>query len=273
MNFKTLARSAALVAAGMLLPVPRVSGVEIFIHHPGLNRTSIAAADRVIVHGEAFAYFLSPSNVPGYNDLSGPVDKWNFGFQNYFPVTRTTTLMAQLLTHDDGGQRTKFDWHFHLRQIIVPWLAAYVCHDSDHDSEHQSRFLGKPYYTNRNYIGIGIPIEGRNYLVEPFTWFFHHSNQHVFLDMSGEKILQEYGLRAAAWMDGGFSANLQIVFRTDTAFSLGQDFCGELILRAKVASWLHLSLGGTLWADLKEGAPGRDKLNYYKIMWGIAVPF
>ena len=68
---------------------------------------------------------LSPSTFPSYNDLSGPVDRWNFGFQNYFPITTTTTLMAQLVTHDDGRQRTKFDWHFHLRQVIVDNLVAH----------------------------------------------------------------------------------------------------------------------------------------------------
>jgi hypothetical protein len=272
MNFKVPAKAAALAAALAVLVPARAFGLEIFIHHPGLNRTSVASEGKIVLHGEAFAYFLSPSNFPSYNDLSGRPDKWNFGFQNFFPITRTTTLMAQLVTHDDGGQRTKFDWHFHLRQLVVPYLAAYICHDSDHDAEHQSYFRGKPYYTNRNYIGIGIPVEGRNFLIEPFTWFFHHTNQRVFLDMSGEKLRQEYGLRASAWTGGGLSAHLQVVFRTDTAFSLGQDFLGELVIRAQVASWLQLSLGGTLWTDLKTGAPGR-KPSYHKIMWGVAIPF
>jgi hypothetical protein len=272
MNFKAVAGAAVLAAAGMLLTSPDALGIEMFIHHPGLNRTSISAEGKVILHGEVFAHLLSPSTFPSYNDLTGLPDKWNLGFQDFFPITPTTTLMAQLMAHDDGGQRTKFDWHFHLRQVIFPCLAAYIGHDSDHDSEHQSLFRGKPYYTNRNYIGIGIPIEGRSYFIEPFTWFFHHSNQRVFLDMSGERLLQEYGLRASAWTGEGLSANLQVVFRTDTAFSLGQDFMGELILRAQVAPWLHLSLGGTVWTDLKATAPGR-KRNFHKIMWGLAIPF
>jgi hypothetical protein len=263
-----LGRFAALAA----LMAGNARAAEIFIYRPGLNKTSLSVSQKVVLHGEIFFHYLSPSTFPSYNDLSGAVDRWNMGFQNYFPITPTTTLMAQLVTHDDGTQRTKFDWHFHLRQALFQNLVAIVGHDSDHDSEHQSFLRGKPYYTNRNYIGIGIPFEGRHFFIEPFTWFFHHSNQMVGLDLSGERLRQEYGLRASVWADEGLSVHLQTCFQTAAAFSLGQAFSGEIILRLRLVPWLELSLGGSLWADLEKTALGA-KQSFSKLVWGIAVPF
>ena len=261
-----------LWAALAVLAAGDARATEIVIHRPGLSQSSLSASRKLILHGDIFFHYLAPSSFPSYNDLSGPIDRWNMGFQDYFPITPTTTLMAQLVTHDDGKQRTKFDWHFHLRQSLLTNLALIVGHDSDHDSEHQSVLRGKPYYTNRNYVGIGVPFEGRHFFVEPFTWFFHHSNQRVGLDLSGERLRQEYGLRASLWSEEGLSAHLQICFQTAAAFSLGQAFSGELIIRLKVASWLELSLGGSLWADLETTALG-PKQSYHKLVWGMAVPF
>lgn len=272
MNFKRSTKTFILLSLGALLAARGASGTEIFIHHPGLNEVPLTLAKKLIVHGEIFFNRLSPSTFPSYNDLSGPADVWNFGFQNYFPITTTTTLMAQLVTHDDGRQRTKFDWHFHLRQVIVNNLVAIIGHDSDHDSEHTSRLRGKPYYTNRNYIGVGIPIEGRNFYIEPFTWFLHNSNQPACLDLSGKRLRQEYGLRGSVWTKEGISVHAQAVFQTDKVFSSGQAFMGELIIRLRLASWLELSLGGSIWTDIEPSTLG-VKQSFHKLSWGIAVPF
>ncbi len=272
MNFKRSTKAFILLTLGILLAARGASATEVFIHRPGLNEVPLILAKKLIVHGELFFNRLSPSTFPSYNDLSGPADVWNFGFQNYFPITKTTTLMAQLVTHDDGRQRTKFDWHFHLRQAIVDNLVAIIGHDSDHDSEHTSRLQGKPFYTNRNYVGVGIPVEGRNFYIEPFTWFFHHSNQRAYLDLSGEGLRQEYGLRASVWAREGISAHAQAVFQTVKIFSLGQAFTGELIIRLRLASWLELSIGGSVWTDIELSALG-VKQSFHKISWGIAIPF
>ena len=261
-----------LFAALAALAAGNARATEIFIHRPGLNGSSLAESRKIVLHGDIFFHYLSPSTFPSYNDLSGPADRWNMGFQNYFPITPTTTLMAQMVAHDDGAQRTKFDWHFHLRQALLRNLVVMIGHDSDHDSEHQSYLRGKPYYTNRNYVGIGIPFEGRHFYIEPFTWFFHHSNQRAGLDMSGERLRQEYGLRASLWADEGVSLHLQTCFQTAAAFSRGQAFSGEIIIRLRIVPWLELSLGGSLWADLETTALGA-KQSFHKLLWGIAVPF
>ena len=272
MNFRGSTKAFWFFVLGTFLAARGASGTEIFIYHPGLNEIPLTLAKKLIVHGEIFFNRLSPSTFPSYNDLSGPADVWNFGFQNYFPITKTTTLMAQLVTHDDGRQRTKFDWHFHFRQAIVDNLVVHIGHDSDHDSEHTSRLRGNPFYTNRNYIGVGIPIEGRNFYVEPFTWFFHHSNQRAYLDLTGERLRQEYGLRASVWTKEGISAHAQAVFQTVKIFSHGQAFIGELIIRLRLAPWLELSLGGSVWTDIEPSALG-VKQSFHKLSWGIAVPF
>ncbi len=272
MNFKKPTNAFFLLGLGIFFAAHGAFGTEVFIHRPGLNEVPLTLAKKLIVHGEVFVNRLSPSTFPSYNDLSGPPDVWNFGFQNYFPITKTTTLMAQLLTHDDGGQRTKFDWHFHLRQAIVDNLVVIIGHDSDHDSEHTSRLLEKPFYTNRNYVGIGIPVEGHNFYIEPFTWFFHHSNQRAYLDLSGERLEQEYGLRASVWAREGISAHVQAVFQTANVFTLGQAFLGELIIRLRISSWLELSIGGSIWTDI-EPSPLGVKQSFHKIAWGVAVPF
>jgi hypothetical protein len=272
MNSRTSVARLGLFAALAAFAAGSARATEIFIHRPGLSASSLAATNKVVIHGEVFFHYLSPSTFPSFNDLSGPVDRWNMGFQNYFPITPTTTLMAQMVAHDDGTQRTKFDWHFHLRQALLRNLVVVLGHDSDHDSEHQSFLRGKPYYTNRNYIGIGVPFEGRHFYIEPYTWFFHHTNQRVGLDLSGERLRQEYGLRFSLWADEGLSVHVQTCLQTASAFSLGQAFSGELILRLRLVSWLELSLGGSLWADLEKTTLG-TKRSFHKLLWGLAVPF
>lgn len=272
MNSRGSIARLGLFATLAALAAGSARATEIFIHRPGLSADSLAASRKVVIHGEIFFHYLSPSTFPSYNDLSGPIDRWNMGFQDHFPITPTTTLMAQMVAHDDGTQRTKFDWHFDLRQALLRNLVVILGHDSDHDSEHQSFLRGKPYYTNRNYIGIGVPFEGRHFYIEPYTWFFHHTNQRVGLDLSGERLRQEYGLRLSFWADEGLSVHVQTCLQTASAFSLGQAFSGELIFRLRLASWLELSLGGSLWADLENTTLG-TKRSFHKLLWGLAVPF
>ena len=250
----------------------RASGYEIFLYRPVKDKKPAALTKKISVSGEFFAFHLAPSTFPSYNDLSGKTDKWNFGFQNRIYITDSTLLMAQLLTHDDGTQRTKFDWHFHLRQRLADSFVLFIGHDSDHDSEHLSRVDGKPFFTNRNYIGLGLPMEGENFYVEPFTWVFHHSNLRTHLDFSGEKIKQEFGLRLGALLSDIVGLHAQIVSQSDAFFDLGQIFMGELIVRIELAPWLELSVGGSFWKDIKTSPLGNKK-SFSKLMWGLAIPF
>lgn len=265
-------RALIALALAALPSIREARAIELFIHRPGLNEKYLTREKKLILRGELFFFRLAPSTFPSFNDLSGTEDKWNFGFQDVFPITRTTTVMAQLVTHDDGKQRTKFDWHFGLRQAVLPHLVFTIGHDSDHDSDHVSLRNGKVFFTNRNYIGAALPWEGRHFFIEPFTHFFHNTNQRSHLDMSGEKLRQEYGLRASAWTDEGLSAHFQAFFQTDKAFSLGQAFFGELLLRMRAAKWLELTLGGTLWMDIDASRLGAKK-SYTKLIWGVSFPF
>lgn len=268
MNFKKTA-GAALLLAALALPAP---ATEVFIWRPSAAKEAVSISGRLTLHGELFGYWLGPSTVPSYNDASGAVDRWNFGFQDLIQITPTTRLKAQLVTHDDGRQRTKFDWHFDLRQELLENLTLIIGHDSDHDAEHQSRLAGKPYYTNRNYIGFSLPLQGRDYFVEAFTWFFHHTNLRTHLDLTGEKVKQELGLRAAGRLAEGFTVHGQALIQSNVLFDLGRNWNLEVIARLALAPWLELSLGFNLWRDL-ETSPAGLKQSFSKVMWGIAVPF
>jgi hypothetical protein len=147
-----------------------------------------------------------------------------------------------------------------------------VGHDSNHDSDYQSRRGEKPYFLNRNYLGLGIPFQVKNMYVEPFTWFFHHSNQVGHLDQSGEKLRQEFGLRIGFWHLERLSLSLQMLFQTEKIFSLGQSFLADIIFRIRIFDSLELSLGGGIWQDIQASRLG-NKQNYYKFIWGLAIPF
>lgn len=261
-----------LLAVGLLCPVGDSLGQEVFIYRPRPDKKNLASEGVLAVHGELFAHLQAPSSFPSFNDLSGKTDRWNYGFRNFFFLTSTTTLIAQLVAHDDTDNRTKFDWHFSLRQNVAPNLVLIFGHDSNHDSDHTSLLHGKPYYTNRNYIGAGLPFEGLGFYVEPFLWIFHHSNQRTHLDLSGEKVKQELGLRAGLLLAPEASLSLQVIAQSDGLFYLGQAYTGDLILRIMLAPWFELSLGGSLWKDLTESPLGNRKA-FYKLMWGIAFPF
>lgn len=254
-----------------LIPL-RVLSQPLFIYRPTKEKVSLLDSGLLNPRGEIFALLLMPSNFPSFNDLSGREDRWNFGFQMYLDLTPSTEILAQLVTHDDGYNRTKFDWHFSLRQKIDRHIVLIVGHDSNHDSDHLSFINGKPFYLNRNYLGFGLCLATKKIYFEPFIWFFHHTNQRLHLDLSGEKLKQEYGLRLALLLSPELTLSCQTIFQSDVAFARGQTALADFILRIKLLSWLELSLGGGLWQDLEESRLGQRQ-TFHKIAWGIALPF
>ena len=245
---------------------------EIFIFRPYVEKKTFAETQKIIVHGEFFAHLQNPSTFPSYNDLSGPEDRWNFGFQNLIYLHKNTRFLAQLYTHDDGERRTKFDWHFSLRQYLHKNFVFIIGHDSNHDSDRKSYLNGKSYFTNRNYLGIGIPFEQNGIYIETFTWFFHHTNHRGHLDLSGNKLVQEYGVRIGIHSHKTFTLNIQILSQSEAYFSLGQALLADIILRIYLTPYLEISTGASVWKDIQESRLG-NKQKFYKIMWGIVIPF
>jgi len=276
MNFKNYIKPTGIVLLGglavLLLLPPVLPGYEVFIYRRFDLRENLLEQKKFTVHGELFGQLLSPSTFPSYNDLSGEEDRWNFGFHNYLLISSSTVLHAQLITHDKHGERTKFDWHFSLRQEVARNLALDIGHDSDHDSDHTSTLFGKPYYTNRNYFGVQVPWAEEAFVVEPFLRFFHHTNQRVHLDLSGEKLKQELGLRVGASLGEAVSLSLQVIAQSSRTLGRSEAWLADLVLRARLSGWLEASLGGGLWSDLVRSPLG-NKQTYYKLNWGIAIPF
>lgn len=247
-------------------------GYEIFIYRPHLKKEPFAEEKKFHLHGEIFADLLYPCDFPSYNDFSGPEDRWNFGFQCFIFFTKQTTFLAQLITHDDGHKRTKFDWHFSLRHSLFKNFVLILGHDSNHDSDYQSLINKRPFFLNRNYAGCSLPFKIGNFYVEPFTWFLYHTNQKGHLDLSGQKLRQEYGLRLGFWIPNGFSLSLQVFAQTQKHFSIGQAFIGDLIMRIRLSDWIELSWGAGIWSDIKT-TPLGNKQKFHKLIWGIAIPF
>lgn len=273
MNFKRILRCVFVFVSSLSIFFPLfLSGQDIFIYRPDLEKKLFNNQNKISLHGEYFGQFQAPSSFPSYNDLSGPVDRWTYGFQNILFLTKTTTFLAQLVTHDDGGKRTKFDWHFSLRQVLYKNITLILGHDSNHDSDYQSQLNGRAFYLNRNYVGIGLPFKIDSFYFEPFTWFFHHTNHKGHLDYSGENLSQEWGVRAGYWYQQKAGISLQVLFQTESIFSLGQAVQAHLIIRIKLLRYLELSIGTSLWRDLKESRLG-IKQKYSKFTWGIAIPF
>jgi hypothetical protein len=276
MSSRKLSISIGTVAFGaisfLLADAARLAGYEIYIYRQLDKREAISLTGRLALRGEFFGQLLSPSTFPSYNDLTGPTDRWNMGFQDYVLITPTTTLLAQLVTHDRGGERTKFDWHFSLRQELAPNFVLILGHDSDHDSDHASDLAGKRFYTNRNYVGVGAPFGGRTYIVEPFLRFFHHTNQPTHLDLSGEKLKQEYGLRVGARLSPAATLSLQAVIQSGAVLGRAEAWLADLIIRFRLTGWLEGTVGGGIWADWGPSPAGQKK-TFTKLIWGIAVPF
>jgi hypothetical protein len=247
-------------------------GYEIFIYRHGQEKHPITLFNRITINGEYFALYLNPSTFPSFNDMSGETDRWNFGFQNIIHLTSTTEFLAQMVAHDDGSDRTKFDWHFSLRQKLFENLQIIIGHDSNHDSDHVSLLNGKAFFLNRNYIGFGLPMEFGHFYVEPFTWFFHHTNQNVHLDYSGQKLKQEFGLRLGWWPNPSIGLHIQVFSQMDKLFSQGRATMADLILRVRLLQYLELSAGARIWKDTLESPLGIQN-KYYKIFWGVVIPF
>lgn len=273
MNSKRKIISLGLVIF-IVLPflASRAWSYEIFIYRPSEQKKSFLKEKKLTIHGEFFGQLQYPSTFPSYNDLSGAEDRWNFGFRAFTYFTDSTSLLFQLVTHDDGGQRTKFDWHFSLRQDLYKNLVLVLGHDSDHDSDHVSIIEGRPSYTNRNYIGVSLPFGSKAFLIEPFTWFFHHTNQRTYLDLSGSKLKQEYGIRMGALIEDKVSLHFQFVVQSDSLFYKGQMILSDLIIRLHLARWLELAWGGGIWSD-RNISPDGNKQTFIKLIWGIAIVF
>lgn len=244
----------------------------LFIYRSEVKKNPLIESGRIDPRGQLFAFLLLPSNFPSFNDFSGDPDRWNFGFQLFFDLTPSSELLAQLITHDDGRNRTKFDWHFSLRQFLGRYLVFLVGHDSNHDSDHLSYFKDKPFYLNRNYLGLGLCFSSKKIYFEPFIWFFHHTNQRLHLDLSGAKLKQEYGFRFGLSLSPEASLSWQTIFQTNVLFARGQMVLTDLILRIQLLSWMEFSLGTSLWKDIQESPLG-SRQTFYKFLWGIVLPF
>lgn len=274
MNFKFKSKTfivLSLLALFFLLSAESPAQ-EIFIHRPKLDKNPLNVEKKITLHGEFFGHLQFPSTFPSYNNLSGPQDRWNFGFQNIIFFTKNTRFLAQLVTHDDSKQRTKFDWHFSLRQTLLENLVFIIGHDSNHDSDFQSWLDGKPYFLNRNYIGLGLPFVSGSFYFEPFTWILHHSNQRGHLDMSGEKVKQEYGLRISYLYQDVFGAHIQVFAQSEAFFAVGQSYIADIYVRIKIFEFLELSVGSRLWRDIQESRLGQKDI-FHKFMWGVVIPF
>ncbi|MBN2409086.1 MAG: hypothetical protein JXE07_05060 [Candidatus Aminicenantes bacterium] len=269
---RTTGAALLLGLAGVLWLPSILPGHELFIYRRYDPQENLLSEKRITMHGELFGELLYPSSYPSYNDLSGEADRWNFGFHDRFFITPTTAFHAQLVTHDKDGERTKFDWHFSVRQRLAGPLALDIGHDSDHDSDHTSTLNGKSYYTNRNYIGVHLGWSRESFLIEPFLRFFHNTNQRVHLDLSGEKAAQEYGLRVGASFGAVGSLSLQVLGRSGAVFGRIDSGLGELVLRFRLEDWLELTVGGGIWADAQR-SPRGQKQTFSKLVWGIAILF
>jgi len=245
---------------------------EIFIFRPYMDKKPLFDHNKLTFHGEFYGQLQLPSTFPSYNDLSGPEDRWNFGFRNLTFFTENTSFLIQLVTHDDGRKRTKFDWHFSLRYLPVENFVLTWGHDSNHDSDHQSTLNGRPYYLNRNYAGFGFPFTQGSLYIEPFTWILFHTNHRGHLDLSGDKLIQEYGIKIGMWLDERLGISAQFIGQSEALFSLGQAFLGDVIIRIELIDNLEFSMGGSFWMDIQESRLGNKK-TFYKLFWGLALPF
>ena len=248
-------------------------GYELFIHRPEPDRSLLSSRRTIVIHGELFGQLLSPSTFPSFTDQTGLIDRWNYGFRDVIYFSAGTRFLAQMVAHDDGHNRTKFDWHFTLRQEIARNLAVFFGHDSDHDSDRGSRLDGRSFYTNRNYLGLSAPFSGEDFLVEPFLRFFlGTTNQRTRLDLSGEVLKQESGLRLGARFGPATTLSLQALIQSSAVFDRARAWLADVCLRLRLTDWLEASVGGGLWRDWDADASGRRQ-TFSKLFWGIAVPF
>jgi hypothetical protein len=245
----------------------------LFIYRPYLEKKPVSREKKITLHGEFFGQLQLPSTFPSYNDLSGLTDRWNYGFRNIVFITENTVFLAQLVTHDDNHSRTKFDWHFSLRQSLSKNFVLIIGHDSNHDSDHKSVVDQSRFYVNRNYIGFGLPCKKGDFYIEPFLWYLlKNTKQRGYLDLSGNAPRYEYGLRIARWFEDRVGIHFQIMNQTEKVFSRRQTYIADLIIRVKLLNWFELSAGGGIWKDTKT-SPWGNKQKFYKLIWGVAIPF
>jgi hypothetical protein len=261
-----------LLLSGFLVP-DSVYSYVLFIYRPYFEKKPVSQEKKITIHGEFFGHLQLPSTFPSYNDLSGQEDRWNYGFRNTVFITENTVFLAQLVTHDDNHRRTKFDWHFSLRQSLSEGIVLIIGHDSNHDSDHRSEVNQRLFYVNRNYIGLGFPSKKGDFYIEPFFWYLlKNTKQRGHLDLSGGTPSYEYGLRVAKWFKGRVGIHFQIFYQAEKFFSHGQTYIADLIIRARLLNWLELSAGGGIWKDIKTSPLG-NKQKFHKLIWGIAIPF
>jgi hypothetical protein len=272
MNFRKQLVFAILLAGLFCVSASETLGYEIFLYRPYKQKNPLFPNNKLTLHGEFFGQLQMPSSFPSYNDLSGKDDRWTFGFRNRIFITENFSFLVQLVTHDDGSKRTKFDWHFSLRLNAMENLVLIAGHDSDHDSDYQSVVDGLAYYLNRNYAGFGLPFRAGDFYFEPFTWILYYTNHKGHLDLSGDNLFQEYGIRIGAWIQDSFGISLQVKAQSESFFSLGQAFLADLIFRVRLLDHVELSIGGSIWKDMQESRLG-NKQTFFKLHWGIAIPF
>jgi len=277
MSFRTRARTAGRLLFGtflLLLPLAaRLAGYEMFVFRRYDRKEAFSLTGRVRLQGDLFAQVQAPSSFPSYNDHSGPADRWTIGFQEQLVITPTTFLVGQLVAHNRGPEFTKFDWHFSLRQEVMSNLVVLFGHDSDHDADHESLLDGKHYFTNRNYFGVEVPVTGADLLVEPFLRFFLGSTrQPTRLDLTGDEISQESGVRLGARFGPSVTLSAQALVQSSAVFNLAQAWLAEVIVRFRLTGWLEATVGGTVWQDWGEDTAG-VKQTFSRLSWGLAVPF
>ena len=274
MNFKKSISIVFFFLLFLCLLAPNsIHSYVIFIYRPYFDKTPVSQEKKITIHGEFFGHLQLPSTFPSYNDLSGSKDRWNYGFQNIIFITENTIFLAQLVTHDDNHSRTKFDWHFSLRQFLSENLVLIIGHDSNHDSDHRSVINQSRFYVNRNYIGLGFPSKKGNFYIEPFFWYLlKTTKQRGHLDLSGETPRVEYGLRIGRWFEDRVGIHFQVFHQAKKLFSRRQTYIADLIIRIRLLNWLELSAGGGIWKDIKTSPLG-NKQKFYKLIWGIAIPF
>jgi hypothetical protein len=79
-------------------------------------------------------------------------------------------------------------------------------------------------------------------------------------------------VRVGVLLGKDVTLSLQVIAQSDTLFYKGQMWLADLIFRFRLAEWFELSMGASLWKD-KEISPLGNQQSYYKLIWGVAIPF
>ncbi len=68
------------------------------------------------------------------------------------------------------------------------------------------------------------------------------------------------------------SLSLQVIGQSSRVFGGNEVWLGDLFFRIRLADWLEATLGAGIWSDLLTSPLG-NKQTFYKMTWGMAVPF